>query len=706
MNRDELAGRLLLTFIAELEEQLRAMNADLLALEGAPADAARLKALFRGAHTLKGAAWAAQIPMVGEVCHALETLLAEARDGQRVLGSGEFALLFAAVDALAQAGRNLSAGEPLARSELADLLERLGTPGPAAAPPAPPGAPSGGGVSEAFVRVPADQLDALLAAASQVLVTSGRATSLPAELEALHDQAVRCVADWQRAGRHARRALERVDGPDTVKALNTLDESLRGLARESGRVAADAATRLRAIAQVAEHTTDRARRLRMRPFADACEALPRAVRDLAGAAGKEVQLRLTGTDVQADRAVLDGLREAVLHLVRNAIDHGIEPPANRERAGKSPTGTVTVGAELRGSRILVTVADDGAGLDIAAVRARLAEAGRPAPAADQDVARALFDGGISTRGEVTPISGRGVGLDLVRAAVRRIDGDVRVDWHAGQRTTFTIDCPPSLATIRALLVGIGAQILAIPSSQVARVVRVPLREVRRAEGRDMILTADGPVPVVPLERLLPPLTGRPPAGSLLAVLLGSDRRRLAVSVDEVLTEQELMLRPLGSASDRLPLVSGAALLPSGHVAVVLNPAVLLRDGLNLAPGAGPALAGAATDVAPARRVLVVDDSLTTRTLERSLLEAAGYDVQMAVDGADGWKMLQEEGADLVVTDIEMPRMDGFRLCELIRGSRRFRELPIVLVTALESAEHRARGLECGASAYLGKSSFD
>jgi two-component system chemotaxis sensor kinase CheA len=299
-----------------------------------------------------------------------------------------------------------------------------------------------------------------------------------------------------------------------------------------------------------------------------------------------------------------------------------------------------------------------------------------------------------------------VGLDLVRAAVRRIDGDVRVDWTPGRGTTFTIDCTPSLAMLRALLVAVGPQLLAIPSSHVERVSRIGLPDIRRAEGRDVIPTGEGPVPMIPLARLLPPLIGRQPGGSVLAVLLRAGDRRLAVAVDEVLAEQELVLRPLASAWTQSPRVSGAALLASGRVAVVLNAAALVRSGLELAPDGGPGLAATRGQEPVRRRILVVDDSITARTLEQSLLEAAGYDVRTAVDGSDGWNVLQAEGADLVVTDIEMPQLDGFRLCELIRGSRRFRELPIVLVTALESAEHRARGLECGASAYLGKSTFD
>jgi two-component system chemotaxis sensor kinase CheA len=343
---------------------------------------------------------------------------------------------------------------------------------------------------------------------------------------------------------------------------------------------------------------------------------------------------------------------------------------------------------------------------VAAIRAQLERRGLSVPGDERELARTLFEGGLSTRGEVTAISGRGVGLDIVRAAVERIRGSVAVVWTAGRGTTFTLECPPTLATIRALLVALGPQILAVPTTHVERLLRVRPEEIKHAEGRDVIATPEAPVPLVALARLLPPLVERPVAGPLAVILLRAGARRLAVVVDELVAEQEVVLRPVGRGDHPLPNISGAAILGTGRVALVLNPATIIGAGLGL--GAGPGLTGAETKPAgPAkRRILVVDDSITTRTLEQSILEAAGYEVRTAVDGADGWKVLQEHGCDLVVADIEMPRMDGFALCEAIRASKRFKEMPVVVVTALETPEQRARGLEVGADAYIGKSSFD
>lgn len=729
MTRDPLGRRLLATFLGELQEQLRVMNADLLALEAAPEDAERLKSLFRVAHTLKGAARAAQVPLVSEVCHALETLLARARDGRGALTASEFNLLFSAADALARAGERLATGSEVDEAALVELLRAVGgaaerpSGGPPTAPgsapaaalvvPAPPVArpdsgPAAAAAPETRVRVEAEQLDALLAFAGQLIIATGRLAPLPSELEALSELAGRCAADWRRARRRIRLALERAGpaGGAPHALVDQLDPRLRQLAAEAGRVAAEAGSRARTLAQAAAETADRVRRLRMRPFADVSEALPRAVRDLAAAAGKEVRLRLAGGEVRADRAVLDGLREAILQLVRNAVDHGIEPPEVRERLGKPRAGTLAVEAELRGNRIVVRVSDDGAGLDRDAIREQLRRRGLPVPADAWELAQALLQGGVSTRAEATPISGRGVGLDVVRAAVARINGAVAVSWRPGEGTTFRLECSPSLATLRALVAEVGSHLTAIPAGAVVQVLRVPVDRIRRAGDRDVLPTEDGAVPLVPLARLLPPLSERPVAGAALVALLEAADRRLAVTVDALLGEQELVIRPIAAGNGAAPLLAGAALLPSGRVALVVNPGSLVAAGQGLAAGARIAIAPEAEAPPRRRRILVVDDSITARTLEQSVLEAAGYEVRTAVDGADAWRVLQEHGADLIVSDIEMPRLDGFDLCRAIRASPRFRDLPIILVTALESPEHRARGLEVGATAYLGKSSFD
>jgi two-component system chemotaxis sensor kinase CheA len=702
MSDQRLAERLLATFAGELEERVAEMNAELLALEQAPDDpAARLSALFRIAHTLKGAASAAGVGAIARACHALESMLVEVRAGAKSLGTAEFALLYATADALASAGLRLRAGETLRDSDLPTFEDVATT-----ATPRVTRAPSGDTQRSGHVRVQTEKLDALLAVTGRLRVVEGRLAQRSSDLRAFQDTAARSVLEWRRRFHRLRTTLVRPTPADLLKDLASVDATLELLAREARRAAALATSDADAVAQVAENAAERVRRLRMSPFAEICEPLPRAVRDVANTTGKQVRLEVSGGTVEADRAVLGGLKEPLLHLVRNAADHGIEAPRDRQGAGKPPEGCVRVAASLRGDRFVVTVADDGAGLDVDAIRQRLVELSHEVPADDHILAQRMFASGISSRRTVTDVSGRGVGLDVVRAGVSRIRGTIEVDWTPGEGTTFTMECPTSLATLRILLARAGTQFIGIPTDVVDRVFRTPLVDVRRAEGREVVPTAAGPVPLVSLAGLLfgtpAPLTGT----VVTAVVLRVGTRRVAVAVEELGNEQEILVRPVAAPGAALPYVGGATILASGQALVVLNVAAVVEGGLSPDAVSAAPVAAQPGSRAARRRILVVDDSLTTRTLERSILEAAGYEVHTAVDGHDAWQQLEVRGADLVVADVEMPEMDGFALCATIRGSLRFATLPVVLVTGLETPEHRARGFEVGADGYLGKSGFE
>ncbi|HET7603486.1 MAG TPA: response regulator [Gemmatimonadales bacterium] len=719
MNREELSARLLATFLLELQEQAASMSADLLALEAEPGDPDRLRSLFRGAHTLKGAARAAGVPLVEESCHALETLLAQARDGKLMLGPEHFALLFEAVDGLADAGRRIQAGTSLTESPLARVARQLAAgesslplaapanvsalaPSPAVEEPSAAAASiASAGTRAERMRVDVAKMDNLLASSEALLAAAARSDSRADQMRELRDLAARCAHTWRKASGKGTRTRS-----VTVSMAGDLEQELDALARQADRLSTAVADDARGLSQVTEELGQRLRHLRMGRFSDTVALLPRVVRDLAQAAGKDVRLEIVGADVEADRGVLDTIREALLHLVRNAVDHGIELPEARVARGKAPGGTVTVAAHLRGERLTITVADDGAGIDVDAVRRQLERRGRPVPADEQQLVRTLFQGGISTRREANEISGRGVGLDAAREAIETIRGRMDVTWAEGEGTTFTLECPPTLAMLRVILVSVNGHPIAIPMESVERLDRIGRDDIRRADGRDLLPTESGPMPIAALGRLLG-WPSREQPGTLLPVVrlsIGLDRR-IALLVDALLGEQEVMVRPLQHVRADMQLASGTALLGSGDVALVLRPDVALAAGLD-APPESASLVATAAPTRARRRILVVDDSITTRSLERSVLEAAGYDVATAADGADAWRRLEHEGFDLVVSDVEMPRMDGVALCETIRGSRRLATLPVILVSALESAEHQRRGLDAGADAYVAKSSFD
>jgi two-component system chemotaxis sensor kinase CheA len=449
----------------------------------------------------------------------------------------------------------------------------------------------------------------------------------------------------------------------------------------------------------------------MLPFAQSCAGLDRMVRDLGLSMDKEVDLAIAGGDVEIDRSILEGLRDPLRHMVRNAVDHGIEPPHERRHAGKPARGRVTASAQLRGERVEVTVSDDGRGLVVAAIKRQARQRNVPLPPDDRDIAQVLFTPGFSTaQGEsATMVSGRGIGLDVVKTQVEALHGKIDVSFVAGHGTRFVLTLPLTLTLIRVLMVSAGGHVFAVNGANVHKLLRVDPAELHPVGGR-ATLTLDGKViPAASLRETLglPRLERRQEGARRPVMVLAAEERRVAFLVDELLAEQEVMVQGLGARVRHARNLAGATILPDGAVALVLNAADLVQG--VIAGGASESLLATvarAGEHKRQRRLLVVDDSVTTRSLEKSILEASGFLVSIASDGRQAWEMLQADGADLVLTDAEMPRMDGFQLTAAIRSSERFRSLPVILVTGLETAESKERGMKAGASAYVVKGEFD
>jgi two-component system chemotaxis sensor kinase CheA len=714
MKDDDLNDRLRATFVQELEEQVRELNSGLLALEQRPSDQDRVRALFRSAHTIKGAARVAGVPVVERVCHAMESVFANLRDGTQSLTGADFSLLFATCDGLQDAAARLRAAEPLEGSVADALLPQVEALADRAPPPrstAPGARPPVSSRTERRVRgaPAASDPSASISPAERVQHAGRHEHERPGRPEPREGIA----SDAGPAGAPQATAAQEVELADelvrvSAERLDTLMSAVGELIIATARIV-DRSDRsdedARRLDGATDQVADVVRRLRLRPFGDVCVSLPRAVRDVAAAEGKEVELVIEGAETEADRMVIDTLRDPLLHLVRNAVDHGIEKPSERERAGKPRQGTVRIAAALSGGRLTVAVSDDGAGLDEDSIRRTLRETNRRDPESSEELAEALLAGGFSTRTHATEISGRGVGLDIVGSALERIGGTVDVEWTKGGGTTFLLECPPTPATLRAVLVRLGSYIYALPTTHVDRLRRVRTSDLRSVTGGTMLPTSRGPVRVLSLARLLgPPLEARPLEDTALVAMVSAGSRRAALIVDDVLDEDEIVMRPLAVGERAVPHAAGAAILPSGSVALVLAVPSLLAAGLR--PGTAIAPPARQDTERRRQRILVADDSITTRTLEQSVLESAGYQVLTAVNGEDAWETLEREGADALVADVEMPRMDGFALCRRVRASERFRELPIVLVTGLESPQDRARGLEAGADAYIAKSGFN
>jgi two-component system chemotaxis sensor kinase CheA len=467
---------------------------------------------------------------------------------------------------------------------------------------------------------------------------------------------------------------------------------------------------VRRMAQVTADLHDDVRRTRMVPVAAVFEVFPRMVRDLARASGKEITLRAEGGQTEVDRSVLEQVKDPLTHLLRNCVDHGIEPPETRAGAGKPRHGTICLSARQRNDTLVVEVADDGAGIDPARVRAAALQQGllgaeAAADLSDREATGLVFRSGLSTSPLVTDLSGRGVGLDVVRDAVERLHGSVEVHSTVGHGTTFVLSLPLSVSTVHCLMLQAGGQTFALPATLVQRVLRVAAEAVGRAEGRPVVRVGDRPVALARLTDVLgvQAADGADPGSTGPAAVLSIQGVQVALLVERLAGTHELVVKSLPPPLSRVRHIAGAAVLGTGEVAMILNAADLVASVERGEPH--PPATPAHPDSGPAT-ILVAEDSITTRTLEKNVLEAAGYRVEAAADGLAAWSLLRSSDCDLVVADIEMPGMDGFELTAKIRADPRLADLPVVLVTSRDSREDHERGALVGADAYIVKGGFD
>jgi two-component system chemotaxis sensor kinase CheA len=457
---------------------------------------------------------------------------------------------------------------------------------------------------------------------------------------------------------------------------------------------------------------DGVKEMQLLPLDSLLETLPRMVRELARDRGKRADLSTQGGEIEIDRRILEELKDPLIHLLRNCVDHGIETPEVRQQMSKSAHGTISITISQKdGGKIDLVIADDGAGIDLEKVRAAVTKAGElPAEEArqldEQEVLALVFRSGISTSPIITDLSGRGLGLAIAREKIEQLGGVITLESQAGTGTTFRILLPLTLATFRGVLVRASERLFVVPASSVERVERFAAGDIRTVENRETIPLNGQALSLVRLGDVLE-LPPREASGDgVHAVVLGSGLGHIAFQVDEVLGEQEVLVKTLGPQLARVRNVASASVLGTGEVVPVLNVPDLMKSATQTA--AIPRQHGTAEMLADVAKhtILVVEDSITSRSLLKNILESAGYAVSTAVDGIDAYTTLKTETFDLVVSDVEMPRMDGFDLTARIRADNNLSELPIVLVTALEQREHRERGIEVGANAYIVKSSFD
>lgn len=642
------------------------MTSAIMALEVAPDDRSAVAAIFREVHTLKGTAGMVGLMGMSHLSHSLEDMLSSLRSGE-------------------------SRATPELTDSLLQMLDRLSQ------------------LIERAVRGEADPIDPGLlepVAVAPVLVMAAAAAApltRPEPVRAL----VIAPANQEIVNRRRTDAVT-LDVPVArIDELNRLVGEASAAQLRVGSVLGtelsvdpDSVNEYRDLTNVINRLQEVTERTRMVPVGTLAPVLHRTMRDAARSAGKDVRWKIQGGDVEVDRGVLEQLVAPLQHLVRNAVGHGVELPAARITAGKPAQAVVSLRVAQAGSKVVIAVADDGAGIDVAGLRAAASIRGIDVTSLADDAAlHLIFRSGVSTARTLTEQSGRGVGLDVVSSAVVEVHGQFEIDNRPGQGCEFRITVPITLTVVPCLIVSVGGQPFALPMDRIIRLLEPQTMQV--VSGRRFSVIDGEAVPVCDLATLI-----ERPASSQEGpwVLVDAKPRAYAMQVESVLHKRDVVVRGLQGLLRDLRVVSGASVEPNGSVLLVLDvPSLLERADLNL-----EAVVFEGAPATPPRppSVMVVDDSLMVRELQRSMLERAGYSVTTANDGAAALALLNERATDVLVTDIEMPNMDGFELLKAVRGHPRISNTPVLIVTSRASDDDRQRGLDAGADAYIVKTSFD
>ena len=736
-------------FKAESAEHLAKLDDGLLRLEKTPADQPLLEEVFRESHSLKGAARMLGLTKIETAAHGLETILNTARKGEAPLTPEVIERMTAVLGELrglvqeALGGETTGAPTTTPSPSLAGggdvvVAEIAASTHPTEITPSKPTQTASEPFRIETVRVETRKLDDLLTLVGELSVIEGRAQHRLSLMDALLEQWALLEHSHKKGsadcGVHPQGVGRVVPVAEATTTTLRIAELGKGIRQARDAFYEDGA-RLETTVSTLEEQVHAARLL---PLSTVFALFPRMVHDLAKAQGKEVELIIEGGEIGVDKRILEEMKDPLMHLLRNAIDHGIEAQPERERQGKPRGGTVRLRALRENSTVLLEVRDDGHGLDLEAIKRVALKRGLHdeatlAAMTPAQLQQLIFLPGFSTSTFVTELSGRGVGLDVVRVNVERLKGDIRMESSPQQGTLMQVRLPLSLATTRLLLASVGDRLFGLPIEFVHTSRRVREEDMFTLEGRPAISLDGQPVIAPRLADLLelpppsqpsPARGGRSNAPSLarsagegwgggsqtVCIVLQVGDERLGLRVDELLDEEEVVAKPLGAPLARVRNVSGLTILGSGEICAVLNPADLVRTahkGVRIAEsGLRSAEPIPQSEIRAPHSILLVEDSALVRAMEKRILEDAGYEVVAAVDGVDAIDALGRRPFAAVVSDIIMPNMDGLTLTARIRQEPRYKDLPVVLVTTLSSDEDKRRGLEAGANAYIPKPSFD
>lgn len=742
-------------FKAECDEHLSALNGLLMGLEKRPDDEQVLNETFRRMHSVKGAARMVGLAGIEAVAHALETMLAAVRDGKRTLTERDLSLLFEGTDTITEFMATMT-GQSLEEPKVIEMLAKIGAPNGISKAPSADGRGAtatsagraddggsandggrandrpevdryigrgvdGGGVVQHdgadasaehgaaahvegpagidMVRVSADKIDKLIALRGELvrtlMIEDDELKNLSTLLEdALHDA--------ERLRQFAPSKTENAGNDRLAADLRRRREQLRSTVSRMSERNMRRSSRL-------EELRDSLADLRMLPAGTILQGMHRIVRDVAVSQGKEAELVVVGADVAVDKVVLDAIKEPLIHLVRNAVAHGIEAPETRRLRGKPTKGTIRISVSTGTSSASITIEDDGAGVDFERVRDAAIANGflssvEASTMTESKLVALLFKPGFSTALSADAISGRGVGLDVVADRIAQLRGNYFVESSPGAGTRIVLRVPVSLLTSSVLAVKAGSYEVCLRQTEIREAVLLKPEDVVNVDGRINATIRNEVMPVVPLASI-----GGDEGqvffdreGSVPAIIIEFGDRAAALVVDELAGVSDVIVKPLPKPLGRLSGIAGCAILGSGIPMCVLDGEHIVRAAHDR--GARGAVVHAQTLVK--RSLLIADDSLTTRTLLRNIMLSAGYDVETAVDGVDAWNKVQQRTFDCIMSDIEMPNMNGWEFCERIKRDGRLQDTPVVLITSLSKDEERRRGLEMGADAYIVKGLFN
>jgi two-component system chemotaxis sensor kinase CheA len=730
--------KLTATFKLEAEEHIKNISMGLIEMEesSSPEKQAELiETVFRESHSLKGAARSVNITEIEVLCQSMESVFAALKRHELSLSVEMMDILHLAVNNLQKLllavdrERNSQEKAEVATTIkfLEDILKGVPTNLKKAELPKVENKETSVNVAtekDEVVRITTSKLESILMEAEELVSAKLAADHLVSEIQNLSNHLAEWDSQWTRISpnvRSFRKSQETGDKLIKGKKISTelrllefIDwnyGSIKSMEDDLVKLARIAKRDMHNLSNMTDNLLEETKRVLMFPFSSLVEVLPKLVRDLSREQGKDIKLVISGERIEIDRRILDEMKDPLIHLMRNCIDHGIEKPEERRRKGKSPQGTITIAiSQKTNSSVEILVSDDGAGINTAAIRASAVKRGimtsdEADKLGEQETLSLLGRSGISTSPIITDISGRGLGMAIVIEKVEKVHGTISIETHPDRGTTFRITLPVTVAVFRGVIARLDERFFAIPTNNVERAVRIRKDIIKTIEDKETIQIDGHILSLVRLKDILelPYEESEKTSPDYVPVLiLTYAEKELALLVDEVVNEQEILVKSLGPQLPRVRNILGVSIMATGKMVPVLNIADLMKSAIKVSPGRTVTV----KTEAKKQSVMVVEDSITSRMLLKNILEAAGYYVRTAVDGVDAFNALKTNSFDLVVSDVDMPRMNGFDLTAKIRADKKLSELPLILVTALESREHRERGVEVGANAYIVKSSFD